>query len=240
MTKGLPTHDPGDPLAKSKDRAQAALYKLLKERLGGQANAVMRALGNPPDVSRLSDEFWATEAGLMLAAIRPEVERAVLAAIAGEAVTVTVLWDEAVIAREAADWASEYVGQLIRQIDQNTLDYVRRQVTAFVETPGMRLGDLRASLEPAFGERRAQTIAVTETTRAYAQGQVLIQKELAAAGLRRLRKWNTSGDEKRVCEHCQALESRLETEWAGIFAGAADGPPAHPNCRCWTTFVRAG
>ena len=232
--KALPIHDPLDPLAKSKDAAQRRLYALLRDRLDGQANDVMRALGNPPDVSRLSGDFWATEAGRMLGDIRPEVERMMLDAIAAESVTVPVLWDEAVIAREAADWASQYVGELIRGIDQNTLDFVRRQVQSWIETPGQRIGDLRATLTPAFGERRAQTIAVTETTRAFAEGQKLVKAELERGGIRRLRKWNTSGDEKRVCEQCRDLDSKTEDEWSGT-----DGPPLHVNCRCWTTFVEA-
>ena len=222
-----------DPLAGGKDKAQARLYRLLRDRLDGQASAVMRALGNPPDVSRLSGDFWSTETGLMLADLRPEIERMALEAIAAEAAVVPVVWDDVVIAREAAEWAQGYVGDLIRNIDQNTLDYVRRQVEAFIRTPGMRIGDLRDSLTPAFGERRAQTIAVTETTRAFAEGQKLVQKELGDAGLRRMRKWNTSGDE-RVCELCGGLDGKREDEWGGI-----DGPPRHPSCRCWVTFVSA-
>lgn len=190
-------------------------------------------LGDPPDLNNLTPEFWETAAGKMLADLRPELEKMALEGAAAASMGVPILWDEAVIAREAADWAASYAYDLISGLNANTLDVVRRAVPRFIETPGMTIGDLRRELAPAFGERRAQVIAVTETTRAYQEGQRVVQRELDRGGVRRLRKWNVSGDEK-VCELCGPLDQTTEDTWVGT-----QGPPRHPNCRCWTTLVRA-
>jgi SPP1 gp7 family putative phage head morphogenesis protein len=195
-------------------------------------DSVMAALGDPPNLNNLTPEFWETEAGKMLATIRPELEA--MAVAAGAAVTtVPMLWDEVVIAREAAEWARQYAYQLVSGINANTMALLRRVVAAFIETPGMTIGDLRRELAPAFGERRAQMIAVTETTRAFEEGHRAIQRELQRGGLRRLREWRTAQDE-RVCELCGPLNGATEDQWVDT-----DGPPRHPRCRCWTVLVKA-
>ena len=233
-TKELTTRDPLDPLGDEKDTAQARMLRLLKSRLNGQREDVLAALGDPPDLANLTSEFWRTQAGLSVADLRPEIEAMVLRGASAASATVPILWDEAVIAREAVDWATQYVYDLVTGLDANTLAVLQRVIPRFAETPGMTIGDLRRELAPVFGESRAQVIAVTETTRAFAEGQRIIQAELSRGGVRMLRKWNTAGDEKRVCELCMDLDGKTEDEWSGI-----DGPPRHPSCRCWTTLVVA-
>jgi len=230
--KEAPTHDPADPLGPAKDAAEARLIRLLKSRLDGQFDTVMEALGDPPDLNNLTPEFWETEGGKLLAAIRPEIEAMAVEAAAALSATVPLVWDELVIAREAAEWARQYAYGLVTGLNAHTMDLLRRVVPAFIETPGMTIGDLRRELAPAFGERRAQTIAVTETTRAFEEGTREVQRELARMGIRRVREWHTAMDE-RVCELCGPLNGLTEDEWVDT-----DGPPRHPNCRCFTVNVR--
>jgi len=203
----------------------------MRRRLDGQEREVMDTLGDPPDLTKLTREFWDTEAGAMLADLRPEIERMALDSVAAAGTTVPIVWDEAVIAREAADWASRYTYELIRDLTGNTQRLVTDQVGRFIQTPGMTIGQLRDALTPAFGDSRAQSIAVTETTRAYAEGNKLVQAELRRAGLEMVRYWATSRDE-RVCEFCGPLDGKPEDEWG------CDGPPRHSRCRCWTTMRR--
>ncbi|HUW12872.1 MAG TPA: ADP-ribosyltransferase [Anaerolineae bacterium] len=204
----------------------------MRRRLDGQEREVMDALGDPPDLANLTREFWDTEAGAMLADLRPEIERMALDSVAAAGTTVPIVWDEVVIAREAADWAGRYSYELIRDLTGNTQRLVTDQVGRFVQTPGMTIGQLRDSLTPAFGDSRAQAIAVTETTRAYAQGNRLVQDSLRRAGLEMTRYWNTSGSD--VCDLCIPLDDKPEDEWGEH----SNGPPAHPRCRCWTTMRR--
>ena len=234
-TKEAPTRDPLDPLGPAKDAAEGRLLRLLRGRLNGQLDAVMEALGDPPNLNNLTPEFWETEAGKMLATVRPEIEAMAAEAARAVSATVPLMWDETVIAREAVEWAQQYAYQLISGINVNTVALLRRTVSSFIETPGMTIGDLRRELTPAFGERRAQTIAVTETTRAFEEGHRTIQRELARGGLKRVRKWVAAGDEK-VCELCgpeTGLDGKTEDQWVGT-----DGPPLHPGCRCWTVLVK--
>ena len=193
----------------------------------------MDALGDPPDLTNLTTEFWDTEAGGMLADLRPEIERMALDSIAAAGTTVPIVWDEAVIAREAADWAGRYTYELIRDLTGNTQRLVTDQVGRFIQTPGMTIGQLRDALAGAFGDTRAQAIAVTETTRAYAEGNKLVQASLRAAGLEMVRYWSSSRDE-RVCELCGPLDGKPEDEWG------CDGPPRHTRCRCWELLRRRG
>lgn len=220
-----------DPDAEAKDAYEAQLYRLLRARLNGQLDEVLAVLGDPPDLNKLTDEFWRTREGELLADLRPRIERMALEAIASAGLAVPVLWDEVVIAREAAEWASRYSYELVRELTDNSREWLRRKVPQFIETPGMTTGQLRQELAPAFGERRAQSIAVTETTRAYAQGGRMVQEALRRGGVEMERIWNTSGDE-RVCDICGPLDGVPERDW-GLHS---DGPPAHPNCRCWVTL----
>jgi SPP1 gp7 family putative phage head morphogenesis protein len=87
-------------------------------------------------------------------------------------------------------------------------------------------------LANTFGRSRAETIAVTEVTRAAAEGGRLYQQQLQQAGFTFDRIWRTSNDE-RVCPVCGPLDGKPEAEWGGL-----DSPPAHPNCRCSVTLRR--
>jgi len=226
------TRDPLDPFGAVRDADEARLLRLMRARLNEQLRAVMDLLGDPPDWSNLDAAFWDGQAGGMLADRRPEMERMALAATIVQITPQSIpeLWNETVIFREAADWARQYAGALVRGITDNTREGVGRAVQGFVETPGRTIGQLRDELEPLFDEARAQRIAVTETTRAYAEGTRLVQEELARAGIVMEQVWNTATDEL-VCSICAPNNGKRKSEgWT------VDSVPAHPNCRCWITL----
>jgi hypothetical protein len=79
---------------------------------------------------------------------------------------------------------------------------------------------------------RAESIAVTEITRAYSQAENLSQQMLRDMGLETVRIWNTAHDEI-VCPICWPLNQTKEDEWGTEYS---DGPPAHPRCRCFTSI----
>ena len=132
---------------------------------------------------------------------------------------------------EALEFAARYTYELVRNIDKTTIEVLRKQVSAFIETPGMTIGDLADSLP--FGDRRSLTVAVTETTRAYAEGQKLAGEQLKKdfPDVKVTKTWFTNNDEK-VCEICEPL-NMTTVEFGETFPGGLDAPPAHPNCRCW-------
>jgi len=227
------TRDPLDPFGDVRDADEARLLRLMKARLNGQLRDVMSLLGDPPEWSNLDYAFWEGEAGRMLADLRPEMERMALHAAVTPVVpaSVPVLWEEAVLFREAADWARQYAGKLVQGITDNTREGVGRAVQGFVDTPGRTIGQLRDELAPLFGESRAQRIAVTETTRAYSEGMNLVHQQISRAGIQMDKVWQTANDEK-VCPICGPNHGKTEKQgWT------VRGAPAHPNCRCWVTLA---
>ena len=59
------------------------------------------------------------------------------------------------------------------------------------------------------------------------------QAQLNQTGLPMRRVWGTAGDDL-VCERCGPLNGLPEDDWKGEYS---DGPPAHPNCRCFLSLT---
>jgi hypothetical protein len=146
---------------------------------------------------------------------------------------------------EAARWAREYsynlisgeinplTGRGIGGIDKVTRDATAKAIAAFVETPGMTMKDLIDILP--FSEERAFRIAVTETTRAYAEGQRMAGQEMRDKypDVRVVKTWFTNNDDiVAECEICYPMNEE-EVDFDEPFSSGDDAPPAHPNCRCW-------
>jgi hypothetical protein len=163
-----------------------------------------------------------------------------------ESIPIGVDW--ALVNQDAADWASRYVGQLVKDISDTTQRSIGRAVSDYftdTETIGdlddtETIGDLDKSLARMtdkfgriFGPVRAEMIAVTEVTRASAQGELAVANRLKAEGIEMRKVWRTNRDEL-VCPICAPLQDTEESEWR---ASAPDGPPAHPRCRCFLSLL---
>lgn len=213
-----------DPLGDAKEAAERKLMRLLRARFDGELDAVMAELGDPPDLNRLTSAFWETQAGLMLADLRPEIET--LALIAGQRLIETGIGvDWMLVAERAAAWAERYAYELVRGINERTRAVLQRQVAQYFREP-TEIGALRRQLEPIFGPVRAEMIAVTEVTRAASEGERLTVAEAQAQGMRLTPIWHTNRDEL-VCSICAPRDGKpiLDGQY----------PPAHPRCRCWHT-----
>lgn len=73
---------------------------------------------------------------------------------------------------DARDWANQYTGELITQINDTTRRHVQQAVSQWI-TNGDPLPVLIKQLEATFGDRRAKLIASTEVTKAYAEGTLV-------------------------------------------------------------------
>jgi hypothetical protein len=223
-----------DPNAELKERAERRLKRILESRLNGQLRGVLDLLGEPPDVNRLTGEFWETQAGLLLGDLRPELER--MARDGGERLIIEqgIGVDWALVAEAAAQWAGQYSYDLVRGLNDTTQRVLREAVTRFVREPGRTLGDLAKDLEPYFGERRAEVIAVTEATRAFAEGEYRSVQVAQLAGFNLRAVWQTNADEL-VCSLCGPLNGQPSERWEQLSPGidVLNAPPRHPRCRCW-------
>ena len=129
----------------------------------------------------------------------------------------------------AAQWAMSYGYDLVRGLLATTRDRLQAEVAEYIRN-SETIGQLTARIRQAsgFADERARMIAVTEVTRAYAEGN---RAAWRASGVIEAREWRTNADEL-VCPVCGPLAGRV----VGLdepFADGVDGPPAHPRCRCW-------
>ena len=142
------------------------------------------------------------------------------------------------------EWARKYTYDLVGGLTATSRKALGAQLAAWIES-GQPLPDLIGRLESVYGETRAKTIAVTEATRAYAEGnKVAWDESEVTAGY----EWMTAQDEL-VCLICgdgklglagkrvrkgEMFKSSLHP------AGELAGPPAHVNCRCKLAPVLIG
>lgn len=185
---------------------------------------------------------WADEVAAFFQLLFPLLRDAALAgaetALEGM-VEVGVGIDWAQVNQAAVDWARSYAGQLSRTITGTTQNFVRQEVAAWLES-GERVDVLKATLEPMFGSVRAEMIAVTETTTAFAEGNLSVWRE---SGVVEQKQWRTARDEL-VCPICTPLDGLIvdleangfTTDQGGIGLSA---PPAHVRCRCFLSPVLA-
>jgi hypothetical protein len=138
-------------------------------------------------------------------------------------------------------WAMSNAGELIKKIDKTTQQMVQDKITDFIVHEDVTLGALSKKLEPVFGKVRADMIATTEVTRAFAGGHKLIAKQLQdsfkLSGYNPdtiALHWYTNNDDL-VCGICGPVNAESITAGKDmVFSNGFDSPPAHPNCRCWT------
>jgi len=143
--------------------------------------------------------------------------------------------DYGAINEHASVWAQLHTDEIFNQLNNTSQDILGKAIAEYIETPGMTLGDTMDKLWGIDG--RADVIAVTETTRAYAQGNQLIGQEMASAypDAPVFKIWFTNNDDL-VCDICgelDGMEVPIDDQFVstGFFT---DNPPAHTNCRCWT------
>ena len=216
-----------DPLGDAKDAAERRLARKLGRALAAQSGRLSEY--TPEELSHLPQEFWDKEAEQLLAFLSPDLqamaEEAALATINGFPVGV----DWTMINQEALNWAHTYSFDLVRKLNESSRLVLVNALETFVSTPGFTVGDIIERIAPSFGPVRAEMIAVTEVTRAYAQGQILASEQARAVGLNVQEVWQTNRD-GLVCPICGPNQGKPRSE--GWTVGDA---PAHPRCRCWYT-----
>lgn len=219
----------GEPGADLTPQEQA-LFDVLKPLLSKYGAAALNAIlaGEPFDSAAFSDA--------LRAALLGELATIALASLGELSEVVGPEFDVGQLATEASTWARTYTYDLVQNLTTTTQQTVQNAAASFLETPGMTRAQLEMLLSGAFSARRAESIAITEVTRAASAATSMYQSQLTAAGLTFVRVWHADNDD-RVCPICGPLDGKKEDVWADRFPG---GPPAHVRCRCSTTleFVR--
>lgn len=185
--------------------------------------------------SEAKELSWQEEENGLFELLLPLIRKAAVAgakrAVAGLAeMGIGVDW--ALVNTAAVRWAQTYTFNLVKEITGTTRTFLQEAIPEWLNS-GLPLDELKAVLEPMFGEVRAEMVAVTETTRAWSEGNQAAWKE---SGNVDKKQWMTAEDEL-VCEICGPLDGMIveldgdgfTTEEGGI---GIQGPPAHVNCRC--------
>ena len=208
-------------------RIKRKVEAILKDYMARAARAVER--NEEFDYDGLAEE--------LRAGVLPELSALNVDSALRLSVETGIGFDPSIINTEALRWAREHTGEMIARVTDTTRRQVQEAISAFIQTPGMTIGDIEKLIAPTFGPVRAEMIAVTETTTAYSAAtnelQGLLQRELPE--LTTTRVWNTMADEL-VCPVCGPLEGAPESVWAREFPR---GPPAHVGCRCGTSLTFA-
>ena len=136
----------------------------------------------------------------------------------------------------AVKWAREYTFDLVGGLNDVSREALQESISAFFEQ-GWTTQELNSSLTPTFGPKRAESIAVTETTIAASEGeQETVRRLLEDNGIAMIPYWQTLNDEL-VCQICgprNGKEIKPGNETNGEY------PPAHPRCRCIVRHEIAG
>lgn len=165
-------------------------------------------------------------------------------------------FDYTLVNAGARNWARRYTDDLLAQLNTTNDKIVGEAVARWIDN-GEPLSALEMDLRPYFGRQRAQMIASTEVTRAYAEANRIAYEQ---SGVVETLEWRTANDE-RVCPICGPLggiaAENVGTEQPKLGGGGnartsvrnpqfqhPNGmvyglPPAHPRCRCWIVPVVA-
>jgi SPP1 gp7 family putative phage head morphogenesis protein len=183
-------------------------------------------------MKKLPVSFWENESRILQDVILKRAwKMAQQGALEGEDLlkgSAEIQLDWGLINDQARAWAVVHTAQVVAQISNTSMETFERHFPDWVAS-GKPLQALIDELTPIY-KSRASMIAATETTRAYAQGNIITW---GASGVVDRIKWFTARDEW-VCPICRGDLSGAVTELGKSFPGYEfTSPPAHPGCRCW-------
>lgn len=184
----------------------------------------MRNNMNPPQIKALD---WEDEDEELYRVLYPLMRGAGVAGAQGALdglADIGVGVDWGLVNQAVVEWAKGYTFELVKQINGTTRKFLQVEVSEWIES-GAPLESLIDGLAPMFGKVRADMIAATEVTRAFAEGNDATWR---ASGV--VEEFDVmTGEDDLVCPIC--LEKVEQNPWK---IGNSEGQmPFHVKCRCW-------
>lgn len=194
----------------------------------------------------LPEDFWEREKIILRAVFQPRLEAMIYSAMTAAAKLVGIAFDSAGYNVYAYRYAAEQTDAILRgflstdlvgEDKYGTFVAGTGQIIAdWIAREGATVGELNEALRQMYSPSRASVIAATETTRAFASGQMQVYQ---AEGIERWQ-WSTNRDDL-VCPVCAPLNNKVVPIGKPFAVDQEQGeitqPPAHPNCRCWVKPV---
>lgn len=147
-----------------------------------------------------ADELWRSLEGLTMIALLTGMDTA--AAQMPPALQSLIDWD--FTNRAAIRFLEQYRLSTVAGINATTRDQTVEAIRQWMQS-GDPLPSLVNKLTPIFGRKRAEAIAVTEVTRVFAEGNLLLWEGTQVVSGKR---WQTANDEL-VCPFCQPLHGQV-------------------------------
>lgn len=149
----------------------------------------------------------------------------------------------------AVEYLEEHGAELVTGINETTRDYIRTVIRngtddgwsydRMARAISERFTDFAVGRPQEHIESRAHLVAVTEVGQAYEAGNEIVVQDLADAGLKMEKKWDTVGDGRVSEDICAPNEAQ---GWIPIdepFQSGHMRPLGHPACRCTALYRRA-
>jgi hypothetical protein len=137
---------------------------------------------------QLPMDFWQGEHDLLVKLIQPRLQGLAAAGIIGAEKKLNALgiyFDNSLVHEQAAKWARAHTDEILAQFETRTQGMVGEKIAAWIETPGQNIGQLVDMLKPVLDQNaaRAWAVAVTETTRAYSEGNDIAYQAVGIPGM---------------------------------------------------------
>ena len=202
---------------------EGKLARLWARLFGKQKKRVMKKV--PKTGVVIWGPFWEEEMAHLQPDVQAEIVRQATVGAVGASEAIGVGVDMGFVNLEALAFAKEYAFNEIKLINSTSQKVVEEALRNFITIPGYTRGNFEEAIVGTFGPVRAEAIAITETTRAYAEGSEIAAEEIRKAGVELNTVWITSQDDL-VCPICAPLHGKKRGD------GWTDLPPAHVRCRC--------
>lgn len=239
---GMKRRDLREPKRREKQELEYRLVEVIQRHWRKQRAKIRRHLEETFFYRKQLDPFfWKDEEDDLTGAVLSVLEEAIRKGVALFGEQTLVGLDYAAVNTVALANAHTYAYDLVQGITRTTRDALARSLEAFIATPGYTIGDVMTSLP--YDEARAQMIATTEITRAYADaaqaGGEALRVEFPEVAVTKM--WFTNNDD-RVCPICGPMDGQevdVEAEFKGGDGELYQFPPAHVNCLLGDTLVSA-
>lgn len=208
------------------------ISRLMAREMSRIRQAVQQDLLNAGmDISKTqvySPDYWSKLSAVIESMMRDKFEAVYLEAAEQFMDAVSYGMNPELVQASARAWANQASMNLVQQMNDTSRRQVIEAVDKFLTAP-MNNSQLRVLLEKVFSPRRAELTAITEVTRAAAEGGERVARELRSQGVKLVAIWQTLVDE-RVCPICGPRHEQKQGDgWVFL-------PPAHPKCRCFINY----